>query len=107
MTATWASPRRPVGPGGTRSKVLIVAVDASFTGVTAAVLTLGLVGRPPSGSPIVVVPLTLAILALLVYLSVAFANSQRARWSLPALALLVALVYIPAPLLGWTSVYIQ
>ena len=107
MTAAAASLGRLDGPGAMRSRLLILGVDACVTGVTAAVLTLGLVGRPPSGPLIIVLPSTLAIFALLVYLSLAFANSERARWSLPALLLLATLVYIPASLLGWTAAYMQ
>src|SRR5215813_3578383 len=107
MTAASISVRRPTGPTAFRSTLLIVAVDASVLAVTTAVLTLGLVGRPPSGSPIVVVPITISILALLAYFSLAFANSERVRWPWVALALLAALVYLPAPALGWSSVYMQ
>jgi two-component system sensor histidine kinase DesK len=86
---------------------LLVAVHVAILAVPTVITSFGIMGEPATGSPLVAIPLGLAVLALQLRHGLAMARGRRPRaawWTLLALA---ALVYLPLPWFGWNWVYMQ
>ncbi len=84
-----------------RARWLIVAATVVVAAVPAWITSFGLVGTPATGSALAAVPLSLALLALQLRHSFAFARSDRPRGGLLTLLALAVLVYLALPWFGW------
>ncbi len=104
---TVGTARLMVAPAERGLGWLIVAVDAGATFVPGLVVAFGVAGRKPTGSLLFVAPLTLAIFALVVRHSFAFAASHRPRGAIPSLAFLALLVYAPNLWFEWNWSFMQ
>jgi two-component system sensor histidine kinase DesK len=84
-----------------RARWLIVAITVSVVVLPAWITSFGLVGNPARGNAVAALPPALAILALQLRHSFAFARGERPRRALLTLPALAVLVYLPLPWFGW------